>query len=134
MQIGKSAWEFSLEDGLAVVFDDDRFVEFHHLIVEVEGELGIVTLGDVDGVALEGEANGFATLELVFRNGEPIEVGMSDFLLSPDDLSGVGVALVLLQPGQGSGIFKVHPVGFAFDDVGLMEVAIGVGSVEGIEF
>ena len=57
------------------MFDGDRFVEVHHLVVEVEGELSVVALLDVDSVALEGETHGLAPLELVFRGCEPVEVG-----------------------------------------------------------
>lgn len=90
------AWEFPFEAGFAVHADGDGFVEVNHLVVEVEGELGIVTLGDVDGVAFEGEAYGLATLELVVWGSKPIEMGMGDFCLLPDDMGGVGVALILL--------------------------------------
>ena len=134
LEVGKGAREFSLKERFSVHADGDGFVEIHQLIVEVEGELGVVTLGDVDGVALEGEAHGLATLKLVGRGGEPVEMRMGDFLLSPDDVGGVGVALVLLQPRKGSGIFKIHPMGLSLDDVGLVEVAIGIGLMKRVEF
>ena len=134
LEVGKGAREFSLKECFAVHADGDGFVEIHQLVVEVEGELGVVTLGDVDGVALESEAHGLATLKLVGRGGEPVEMRMGDFLLSPDDVGGVGVALVLLQPGKSSGIFKIHPMGLSFDNVGLVEVSIGIGLMKRVEF
>ena len=134
LEVGKGAREFSFEERPSVHADDDGFVKIHQLVVEVEGELGVVTLGDVDGVALEGEVDGLAALELVGRGGEPVEMRMGDVLLSPDDVGGVGVALVLLQPRKGCGIFKIHPVRLPFDDVGLVEVTIGIGLMKGVEF
>ena len=98
LEVGEGTGKDAFEEGLAVHADDDGFVEVDQLVVEVEGELGVVTLRDGDGVALEGEAHGLASLELVGWGGEPVEMRMRDFLLSPDDVSGVGVALVLLQP------------------------------------
>ncbi len=133
LEVGEGAGKDAFEEGLAVHADDDGFVEVDHLVVEVEGELSVVTLGDGDSVALEREADGVASLELVGWRGEPIEMGMGDFFLSPDDVSGVGVALVLLQPRQGGGIFEVHPMGLACHDVGLVEVAVGVGCMQGVE-
>ena len=134
LQVCEGAGKDAFEEGLAVHADDDGFVEVDHLVVEVEGQLSVVTLRDGDSVAFEGKTDGLASLELIGRGCEPIEMRMSDFLLSPDDVSGVRIALVLLQPRQGGGIFEVHPMGFAFDDVSFMDVAIGVGGMEGIEF
>lgn len=134
LQVGEGAGKFAFEEGFSVVPDGDGFVEVHHLVVEVEGELVVVALLDVDGVALEGEAHGLATLELVSGGGEPVEVGMGDFFLPPDNASGVGVALMALQPRKGGCIGKVHPVGFAGNDVGFVNVAVGVLGLEGVEF
>ena len=78
LQVGEGAGEFAFEEGFSVVFDGDRFVEVHHLVVEVEGELSVVALLDVDSVALESETHGLAPLELVFWGCEPVEVGMGD--------------------------------------------------------
>ena len=96
LQVGEGAGKFALEEGLAFHADGDGLVEVQHLVVEVEGELGVVTLGDVDCVALEGEAHSLASLELVGRGGEPVEVGMGHICLLPDDVGGVGIALILL--------------------------------------
>lgn len=94
LEIGEGAWEFAFEECFAIHTDGDGLVEVDHLVVEVEGELGVVTLGDGDGVTFEGKTNGLASLELIGRGGEPIEMRMSDFLLSPDDVSGVRITLV----------------------------------------
>lgn len=134
LQVGEGAGEFAFEEGFSVVFDGDRFVEVHHLVVEVEGELSVVALLDVDSVALEGETHGLAPLELVFRGCEPVEVGMGDFFLPPDDAGGVRVALMALQPRKGGCISKVHPVRFADNDMGFVDVALGVLGVEEVEF
>ena len=134
LEVGEGAGKDTFEEGFAILADGDGVVEVDQLVVEVEGELSVVTLGDGDSVALEREADGVASLELVGGGGEPIEMGMGDFFLSPYDVSGVGVALVLLQPRQGGGIFEIHPMGFSFDDVGLVEVAIRVGCMQGVEF
>ena len=122
LQVGEGAGEFAFEEGFSVVLDGDRFVEVHHLVVEVEGELSVVALLDVDSVALEGETHGLAPLELVFRGCEPVEVGMGDFFLPPDDAGGVRVALMALQPRKSGCIGQVHPVGFAGNDVGFVEI------------
>lgn len=134
LQVSEGAGEFAFEEGFSVVPDGDGFVEVHHLVVEMEGELVVVALLDVDGVALEGEAHGLATLELVSGGTEPIKVGMGDFFLPPDNASGVGVALMALQPRKGGCIGKVHPVGFASNDVGFVDVSVGVLGLEGVEF
>ena len=88
LKVGEGAGKFAFEEGLSVVPDGDRFVEVHHVVVEVEGELGVVALLDGDGVALEGEAYSLAPLELLGGCGEPVEMGMGDFFLPPDDVGG----------------------------------------------
>ena len=134
LQVGEGAGQFAFEEGSPFVLDNDGLVKVHHLVVEVEGELGVVALLDVDGIALESEAYGLASLKLIGGGCEPVEVGMGNFFLLPHDVSRVRTALMSLQPRKGGCVSEIHPVWFSGNDVVFVDVAVGILGVKGVEF
>lgn len=117
---------FALGVGFPDVPNGDWLREVEELIAEVEGQGCVVATVDDDGVALNLCVDALATLQLVGRRREPVEVGTQDGFLLPDDVSGPRLPPVLRHPRQGRGILAIHPMSLALYDVGLMDVASGV--------
>ena len=130
MQVGDGAAWLNACNLLALVAYGDFLVKVCKVVVEVDGELAVVALLNVDDIAFDVCNDGLSLFNLVGRGCEPVEMFACDKLLSPYNLLGVGVAAVLCHPTDGSGVYTVHPMSLALDDVVAVGVFAGVCGTE----
>lgn len=130
VQVGDCAAWFDARNLLTLVAYGNLLVKVGKAVVEIDGELAVVALLDVDGVAVDVGYDGLSLFYLVSRSGEPIEMLACDKLLSPYNLLGVGGTAVLCHPTDCSSIYAVHPVSFVLDYVVAVGVLAGVRGAE----
>ena len=97
------AVELAAEELTTLVFYGHLLVQIEHVVVQPESQLGIVAMGDEDGVALYLCHHFSAAFHLVLWYFQPIEGGAKYLLLLPDDAGRVGSAAVHYSNKASSG-------------------------------